>query len=91
MSDSMIERVANTIWEENRPEFAPPYDELDLMDQLRVRQIAIACIKAMREPTAEMIVAGCPVEDNSGAPYCYDRSVTTEAWVLMIDAALKEE
>lgn len=84
--DSMIERVAHTIWEENRPEMAPAYEELELMDQLRVRQIAVACIKAMREPTDEMLKACDKIVGSGMGNNHSDR----ETWEAMIDAALME-
>lgn len=82
MSDSMIERVARAICLADRynpDESWPVYEKQ-----------ARAAIAAMREPTTSMSEAGCPLPDNSGAPYCYDQSVIDGAWRAMIDAALKE-
>ena len=79
---TMIDRVAEAIWMENRPSDAPPYDELDFLDQGRVKMIARACIKAMRKPTEEMLKAGNGAADwNDGE----------SAWEAMIDTALKED
>ncbi len=79
---TMIERVAEAIWGENRPEGAPAYEDLDFLDQGRVKMIARACIKVMREPTEEMANAGADKGYDAG-PILY--------WEAMIDAALKED
>ena len=87
VDNTMVERVAETIWMENRPEGAPIYDELDFLDQGRVKMIARACIKVMREPTEEMVEAG----NAAGAPWESEAQDFREAWIAMIDAALKED
>jgi hypothetical protein len=63
------------------------YVDPELSDRDRARARARAAIEDMREPTPGMSVAGCPREDNSGAPYCYDRTITNQAYRAMIDAA----
>lgn len=77
--DDMVERVAEAIWTENAPEFAPPYDSLDFTDQMKVRQLALALIRSMREPTAGMVAAAL------------GKTSLTDIWQSMIDAVLKEE
>lgn len=94
VSESMVERVADAIFaafQAGSPrdgartvaDLSPNFAEM-------YRKQARAAILAMREPTKAMSEAGCPLPDDSGAPYCYDRSVTDEAWRAMIDAALKD-
>jgi len=80
---TMVERVAEAIWMENRPDGAPPYGELDFLDQGRVKMIARACIKAMREPTLEM----CQRAMDDVKPYDDLGAI----WKCMIDEALKED
>lgn len=81
---TMVERVAKAIWSENQPAGAPAYEELDFLDQGRVKMIARACIKAMREPTEEMLFAG-----DGPAP---QESITADrVWAAMIMASLKED
>lgn len=77
---TMVEKVAEAIWMENRPEGAPEYGDLDFLDQGRVKMIARACIKTMRVPTDEMVEAGL---NYGGDP--------KGVWSHMIDAALKED
>jgi hypothetical protein len=77
---TMVEKVAKAIWSENQPAGAPAYDELDFLDQGRVKMIARACIKAMREPTPEMLG--------------YEPLAAVElakVWESLIDKALKED
>jgi len=83
---TMVERVAKAIWMENQPAGAPSYDDLDFLDQGRVKMIARACIKAMREPTDEMLQSVSSFVDIAHIdqdPIYY--------WTRMIDAALKED
>jgi len=80
---SMVERVAEAIWMSNRPEGAPDYGELNGMEKFQVELIARDCIKAMREPTDDMMYAGSIVDDT-----CFS---TEKVWIEMIDAALKED
>lgn len=84
---TMVERVAETIWAENAPPGVPPYWDLDLLDQVRVKQIARACIKAMREPTEEMLEASTCI----GALGLDWKVQATTEWQRLIDAALKED
>jgi hypothetical protein len=69
------------IWKVNAPEGAPRYEELDFLDQGRVKMIARACLFEMRVPTEEMLLAGNDT---------YEHDMTAERWMDMIDAALKE-
>jgi hypothetical protein len=88
---TMVERIAEAIWMENRPEGAPAYADLDFLDQGRVKMIARACIKVMREPTDEMIRAGTiSWESMDGSP-AVPMFEPTKPYQAMIDAALKED
>jgi hypothetical protein len=78
---TMIERVAEAIWTANRPPFAPDFKELDVREQDIVEIIAIECIRAMREPTLNMLNM---VEDSQAI---HPGSI----WKTMIDGALEEE
>ena len=83
----MVERVAKAIWMENQPAGAPSYEELDFLDQGRVKMIARASIKVMREPTDEMVHAAF-----DGTAFSFARQATIKGnWTIMIDAALKED
>lgn len=77
---TMVERVAKAIWSENQPAGAPAYDDLDFLDQGRVKMIARACIKVMADPTEEMLTAGYEMSEHSSS-----------VWNEMIKAALKED
>lgn len=84
---TMVERVAKAIWSENQPAGAPAYDDLDFLDQGRVKMIARACITVMREPTDEMVHAAF-----EGAAFTFAKqSEIIDGWKTMIDAALKED
>ena len=78
---TMIERVAMAIWEANAPKSAPPWEGLDFMDQMQVKDIARIVIREMMIPTDEMVSAG-----SDGA----NLGETTGVWQAMINAALKE-
>ena len=86
---TMVEQVAKAIWMENQPAGAPSYDELDFLDQGRVKMIARACIKVMREPTDEMLNAEGVGQSEDNIAHI-DRE-PGHYWRLMIDAALKED
>lgn len=85
---TMVEKVAEAIWNENRPHGAPGYWELDFLDQGRVKMIARACIKVMREPTDEIIEASPAISTMAGPPW---EEMGKMIWQRMIDAALKED
>ncbi len=90
----MVERVAQGLYAQTRLNLLgrvgqPEWRDLSHEQQATYRDFAHAAIEAMREPTGAMSEAGCPNEDNTGAPYCFDRSVTDEAYRSMIDTALK--
>ncbi len=77
--DDMIERIAEAIWNENAPEFAPDYDDLELIDQMKVRMLAVALLRVMREPTAGMVSSA------------FGKSDAADIWRGMIDQVLQEE
>lgn len=82
MMTNMIERVARAIYEEDDPwHKAWPWPDLNVSQGSAdvYRRIAEAAIKAMREPTDEMITAGFLLCDEEG---------TRIIWTDMIDAAL---
>lgn len=56
--ETMIERLARTLWETNKPELAPDYESLDFLDQGRVKMLARGLLKAMIPATDEMIRVG---------------------------------
>lgn len=85
---TMIERVARAIWMENQPEGAPAYEDLDFLDQGRVKMIARACIRAMREPTQEILDSTPSVYGGAGLDWTVEAKAI---WGQMIDAALKED
>ncbi len=84
---TMVERVAKAIWMENQPAGAPSYDDLDFLDQGRVKMIARACIKAMREPTEEVLEHSTAI-GAIGLPWKVEAAAQ---WRRMIDACLKED
>lgn len=55
---TMIERLAEKLWETNAPELAPDYDSLDADDQAKVQIIVEGLLSAMMEPTDSMIAVG---------------------------------
>ena len=85
---TMVEKVAKAIWMENQPAGAPSYEELDFLDQGRVKMIARACIKVMREPTQEVLDASPAISTMSGPPW---EEMAKIYWQNMIDACLKED
>lgn len=93
---SMIEKVARAIYEEDDPwHKAWPWPDLNDSQGSpdTYRRIAIAAIKAMREPEIEMIAAFWR-QKNTGAqePGEYgDARSDYDAWHAAVDAALKGE
>lgn len=77
MTQSMIERVARALAENQCGRGAPP-DDND-------RSMARAAIEAMRVPTEAMVNAGYDVG------YSPDPLPTDLVWTAMVDAALKEQ
>lgn len=67
--------------------------------KIDLQSITKAAIKAMREPSKEMIDAGYTEINNCIDHYCYDSGsgytleafAPTSAWQTMIDAALNEQ
>ena len=101
----MLERVARAIYEVRPPMWAeevPGKAEPELQEmsweQAKARGIAFeaiaqacAAIKAMREPTAEMMAAGCA--SNPPGKYRPDTrldEIIGAEWTAMIDQALSE-
>lgn len=92
---SMVERVARTIYEGRRESgvwIHPKHNDWSKCHSLtkkRWLQVARAAIDAMREPTDKMARAAATYPDDQG----YGGLSETEAsiaWHAMIDAALKE-
>lgn len=80
--ETMIERVAKAIWEANAPPGAPDWEGLNGSEQYQVELIAVECIRAMKDPTEAMLLAGNKMTtDGRGAE---------ESWPAMIDKALDE-
>lgn len=88
---TMVERVARAIWSENQPAGAPAYEELDFLDQGRVKMIARACIREMLKPTDEMIRAGTISWDAMDGSPAVPMFEPTKPYQAMILAALKED
>lgn len=84
---TMLERVARAIWRENKPQEAADYDDLDFLDQGRVKMIARACIQEMREPSDEMLLAAY----GDSLPHDPSQKAIKEYWIAMVDAAVREE
>ena len=84
---SMVETVAEAIWDSQSPPGAPPYHHLNNMEKFQVSLIARDCIKAIREPTEAMIEAGFRAEEEATSA---DGSPVPFIWRAMIDAALEE-
>ena len=99
MTESMVEKVARAIWEETRTK----WDEREIAGttagtRANYKRIASAAMKAMREPTKEMIYAGDSVSEDAGeiwepsAGISYDGpQCGRDVWLAMIDAALDEK
>lgn len=93
---SMIERVAKAIYEEDDPwHKAWPWPNLNESQGSPepYRRIAAAAIKAMREPTIEMVAAFWR-QKNCGTQEVGERGEATsdyDAWRAAIDAALVGE
>lgn len=90
-TNEMIERVAVAIWDENQ-KLKPSGERRFAWNEYEegrsrngFRNIARAAIKAMREPTAEMVAAAGSIRDDRA-----DESDVRAAWSEAIDAALKE-
>lgn len=79
----MVTRVAEAIWNTNRPPGAPTFDTLTYQEQDVVEIIARACIEAMRDPSPDMLesLVTDPAEVNT---FC-------KHWNELIEAALKED
>lgn len=87
---TMIERMAEALWNSNKPQGAPDYDGLSNVDKFQVEMIARDVLKAMREPADSMMVAA---EEAFPDLACFDekeKSPSYHVWQMMIDAALKE-
>lgn len=78
---NMIDKVAIAIWECQRPAGAPDFESLDMGDQNQVKNIAIALIEEMKEPTDEMVEAGVSAVSSGNINLI---------WEAMIEAALEE-
>ena len=100
MTESMIEHMARGMYERNDkayPISSHPWEEVDPRVTTRYRRQARAALKAMREPTKEMIYDGDTVSEdagdiydpsggcNHGGPQC-----GYEVWQAMIDKALED-
>lgn len=89
--DSMIERVAEAMWQGewaragNGGPRRVPWSAIAESDRARYRFVAIAAIKAMREPTPEMALSGY---GKITLRIERDETDLYEAWRAMIDAAL---
>ena len=74
MDDEMIERCTEAV--------SDSMDLMDKLDETAAKTYTLACIKAMREPTEKMIVAGF---DNTNA-------VSSRViWQAMIDAIIGDK
>lgn len=82
---TMVERVAEAIWAEQKPDGVPGYWDLDFLDQGKIKMIARACIKTMREPTEQMLTAEGV---HTNCPMCGGYK---EGWQKLIDLALEED
>jgi hypothetical protein len=78
MTSPIIERVKRAIWDV----------AIDKPSRLDLEDMARAAIKAMREPTEEMLSTGC-VDLGSGGEL--DNENLSRIWREMIDAALIEK
>lgn len=81
---SMIEMVAEAIWDSQAPEGAPPYHHLNNMEKFQISLIARDCIKAMRE-LPESILTREGIHTN-----CHMCGGYQEGWQKIIDAVLEE-
>lgn len=85
---TMIERLAQKLWETNAPEMAPDYDALDADDQVKVQLIVEVLLKEMLLPTKEMISAGMETEKaTKGNVLIYENAQII--YRSMIEAALE--
>jgi len=80
---TMLEKIARAIWQENKPDMAPGYDDLDFLDQGRVKMIARACLNAMEHPTDKMDDAGYKTKEDGLSAHAI--------WSAMVECALQEE
>ena len=80
---TMLERVARAIWKENAPQGAPSFDDLDYLDQGRVKMIARACMGAQETPTEKMLDAGHKAKEDGLSAHAI--------WDAMLYVALNEE
>lgn len=85
---TMIERLAEKLWETNAPELAPDYDALDADDQVKVQLIVEVLLEEMLEPTDEMLVEG---EHAAGLDSFEKKkeSPSYKCWQAMIKKALE--
>jgi len=81
MADDMIERVARAMWERSHEEPWTAPSPADSSPKCIYMEDARAAIKAMWEPTDEMVQAAMPI---AFAARVSQRTI----WTRMIDAAL---
>lgn len=86
MTESMIERVAEAIYQKRNGFGCKPWARLTRSHQEPYKSDASAAIAAMREPTDAMVHAATRRADNG------DReSIYHSIWRSMIDAALNDK
>lgn len=83
----MVDRVELAINEETNRINSLPRDERVTADRQMGGLLAMAAIKAMREPTAFMLIVG--YKHTKDAKIDIFRDVMIELWQAMIDEALK--
>lgn len=81
---TMIERMAEALWNSNKPQGAPDYEGLSNVDQFQVELIARDVLKAMKDPDPEIFKKE-GIHDN-----CHMCGGHLEGWNNIIDACLKE-
>ena len=90
MASEMVERVAKAIWAAWRgPEgLGAEWPDASERSRQAGHRMAVAAIRAMREPTGAMLEPAAAILDVAG--HLPDVLVVSAHWRAMIDEALKE-